>query len=287
MSLVIQISDTHFGTEQADVVEALVRLIREQAPDLVVLSGDITQRARRSQFAAARAFVDRLAPAPLVAIPGNHDIPLLNVGMRLLAPYANYRRAFGEELEPEFEQPQLLVVTVNTTRPYKHADGEVSPAQIQRVAERLEASPAAQLRIVVTHQPICALLPEDECNVLHGSTAAVRRWAEAGADLILGGHIHLPYVCALHERHDKVARRLWAVQAGTAVSSRVRHGAGNSVNLIRYGDAGSDGKPSPLSCAVERWDYQHQTRHFMPVNVIALDLDRDAAPGTANNISND
>ena len=286
MSLVIQISDTHFGTEQADVVEALVRLIREQAPDLVVLSGDITQRARRSQFAAARAFVDRLAPTPLVAIPGNHDIPLLNVGLRLLAPYANYRRAVGEELEPEFEQPQLLVVTVNTTRSYKHADGEVSPAQIQRIAERLEASPAGQLRIVVTHQPICALLPEDECNVLHGSTAAVRRWAEAGADLILGGHIHLPYVCALHERHDKVARRLWAVQAGTAVSSRVRHGAGNSVNLIRYGDAGSDGKRSPPSCAVERWDYQHQTRHFMPVNVIALDLDRDAAPGTANDISN-
>jgi 3',5'-cyclic AMP phosphodiesterase CpdA len=248
-----------------------------------VLSGDITQRARRSQFAAARAFVDSLAPTPLVAIPGNHDIPLFNVGLRLLAPYANYRRAFGEELEPEFEQPQLLVVTVNTTRPYKHADGEVSPAQIQRVAARLEASPSAQLRIVVTHQPICALLPEDECNVLHGSVAAVRRWAEAGADLILGGHIHLPYVCALHERHDKVARRLWAVQAGTAVSSRVRHGASNSVNLIRYGDGGQ----GPLSCAVERWDYQHQTRHFMPVNVVALDLDRGAAQGTANNFSND
>ncbi|HEX8884498.1 MAG TPA: metallophosphoesterase, partial [Noviherbaspirillum sp.] len=179
--------------------------------------------------------------------------------------------------------PQLLVVTVNTTRPYKHADGEVSPAQIQRVAARLEASPAAQLRIVVTHQPICALLPEDECNVLHGSAAAVRRWAEAGADLILGGHIHLPYVCALHERHDKVARRLWAVQAGTAVSSRVRHGASNSVNLIRYGDGGQ----GPLSCAVERWDYQHQTRHFMPVNVVALDLDRGEAQATANDFSNE
>lgn len=280
MSLLIQISDTHFGTEQPDVVEALTRLVREQSPDLVVLSGDITQRARRSQFAAARAFVDSLAPTPLVAIPGNHDIPLFNVGLRLLAPYANYRRAFGDELEPAFEQPKLLVLTVNTTRPYKHADGEVSPAQIQRIATRLEASPAEQLRIVVTHQPICALLPEDESNVLHGSVAAVRRWAEAGADLILGGHIHLPYVCALHERHDKLARRLWAVQAGTAVSSRVRHGAGNSVNLIRYGD----GERGPLSCAVERWDYQHKTRHFMPVNVVALDLDRDAAHGTANPI---
>src|SRR6476661_987702 len=103
MSLLMQISDTHFGTEQGDVVEALVRLVREQAPDLVMLSGDITQRARRRQFAAARAFVDRLAPVPLVAIPGNHDIPLFNVALRLMAPYANYSRAFGAELEPVFE----------------------------------------------------------------------------------------------------------------------------------------------------------------------------------------
>lgn len=279
MSVLLQISDTHFGTEQADVLRALTRLVSEQAPDLVVLSGDITQRARRSQFAAARAFVDSLAPTPLVAIPGNHDIPLFNLGLRLLAPYANYQRAFGDELEPVFEAPDLLVVTINTTRPYKHADGEVSPAQIQRVAARLEASPAAQLRVVVTHQPICALLPEDECNVLHGSAAAVRRWAEAGADLILGGHIHLPYVCPLHERHDSLSRRLWAVQAGTAVSSRVRHGAGNSVNLIRYGDERGGGA---LSCAVERWDYQQRTRHFMPVKVVAMDLDRDATEKISN-----
>lgn len=273
MSLLIQISDTHFGTEQADVVEALVGLVQEQTPDLVMLSGDITQRARRSQFDAARAFVDRLAPIPLIAIPGNHDIPLFNVGMRMLAPYANYSRAFGDELEPMFELPQMLVMGVNTTRPYKHKDGELSPAQIQRVATRLESAPPDQLRVIMTHQPICALLPADKCNVLHGSASAVRRWSEAGADLILGGHIHLPYVCALHERHDRLVRRLWAVQAGTAVSSRVRHNTNNSVNLIRY----ADGQRPMLTCAVERWDYQPRTRHFMPVNVTALELDRSAA----------
>ena len=273
MSLVLQISDTHFGTEQADVVEALVRLVKDERPGLVILSGDITQRARRSQFAAARAFVDRLAPAPLLAIPGNHDIPLFNIGMRLLAPYANYSRAFGAELEPVFEREQLLVMGVNTTRPDKHADGEVSLAQVQRVADRLARAKPEQLRVVVTHQPICALLPEDEHNVLQGHDAAVRRWSEAGADLILGGHIHLPYVVALSERHPYLARAVWAVQAGTAVSSRLRHGANNSVNLIRY----ADGQRPAGTCSIERWDYQPQTRHFMPVNITAVDLDRHTA----------
>ena len=273
MSVVMQISDTHFGTEQADVVEALLRMFAEEKPELVILSGDITQRARRSQFAAARAFVDRLAPTPLVIIPGNHDIPLLNMGMRLMAPYANYIRAFGAELEPEFSAPRLLVMGVNTTRPYRHADGEVSVAQVQRVATRLMRASPEQLRIVVTHQPICALTPEDEVNVLEGHAGAVRRWAEAGADLVLGGHIHLPYVIPLNERHPYLARRMWAVQAGTAVSSRLRYGVNNSVNLIRY----ADGQRPAWTCSIERWDYQPQNRHFMPVNITALELDRHVA----------
>jgi 3',5'-cyclic AMP phosphodiesterase CpdA len=273
MSVVMQISDTHFGTEQPDVIEALLRMFREEKPDLVILSGDITQRARRSQFAAARAFVDRLAPTPLVAIPGNHDIPLLNMGLRLLAPYANYSRAFGAELEPEFASPKLLVMGLNTTRPYKHADGEISVAQVQRVSSRLLQASPQQLRIVVTHQPICALLPEDESNVLLGHAGAIRRWSEAGADLVLGGHIHLPYVIPLNERHPYLARRMWAVQAGTAVSSRLRHGANNSVNLIRY----ADGQRPAWTCSIERWDFQPQARHFMPVNITALELDRSVA----------
>ena len=273
MSVVMQISDTHFGTEQPDVIEALLRMFREEKPDLVILSGDITQRARRSQFAAARAFVDRLAPTPLVAIPGNHDIPLLNMGLRLLAPYANYSRAFGAELEPEFASPKLLVMGLNTTRPYKHADGEISVAQVQRVSSRLLQASPQQLRIVVTHQPICALLPEDESNVLLGHAGAIRRWSEAGADLVLGGHIHLPYVIPLNERHPYLARRMWAVQAGTAVSSRLRQGANNSVNLIRY----ADGQRPAWTCSIERWDFQPQARHFMPVNITALELDRSVA----------
>ena len=104
MSVLLQISDPHFGTEQAPVLAALAALARQQRPDLLVLSGDITQRASADQFRAARAFVDQLG-MPLLAIAGNHDIPLFNLGARFLQPYARFSAAFGDNLEPEHESP--------------------------------------------------------------------------------------------------------------------------------------------------------------------------------------
>jgi 3',5'-cyclic AMP phosphodiesterase CpdA len=258
VSVVLQISDTHFGTEQPAVVEALLQLVRHQPPDIVVVSGDITQRARRNQFRAAREFVTRLAAPKTLVLPGNHDIPLFNLIMRIFCPYANHQRAFGVELEPEFESADLLVLGVNTTRPSRHVDGEVSDTQILRVSQRLRQAKAGQLRMVVTHQPVHVTRPEDEINLLHGHREAVQAWARAGVDLILGGHIHLPYVRPLRERFPDLQRSVWAVQAGTAVSSRVRGSMPNSVNLIRYVKSAR-----PRQCMVTRWDYEATDQRFV------------------------
>ena len=262
MSVLLQISDPHFGTEQAPVVEALVALARQQRPDLLVLSGDITQRARPAQFRAARSFMDRLG-GPLLAIPGNHDIPLLNLWARWKTPYAQHCAAFGAELEPVFRSADMLVIGVNTTRAYRHANGEVSPAQIDRVASLLAGATAAQLRVVVVHQPIAVERPEDVKNLLRGHADAQRVWARAGADLVLGGHIHLPFVRQL----PGVARPMWAVQAGTALSSRVRAGAPNSVNLLRW-------QPSERTCQVEQWDFAADAGVFACAKVTTLLVDR-------------
>ncbi len=267
-STLLQISDAHFGTERPLVVQALLRLAREQAPDLVVLSGDITQRARRSQFSAARAFIDQLQPAALLAIPGNHDIPLFNLAARVFAPYANYSRAFGHNLEPEFESADLLAIGVNTTRPRRHKDGELSPAQIDRVSRRLRRAAASQLRIVVVHQPVLAIRASDEANLLHGHRQAVPAWAAEGADIIMGGHIHLPYVHSLRTTFPDLPRDMWTVQAGTSVSSRIREGVTNSVNMIR-----SDGAQSPRRCTVERWDYSATSDRFERHTVESLRFD--------------
>jgi 3',5'-cyclic AMP phosphodiesterase CpdA len=250
MTTLLQVSDAHFGTEQAPVVQALLLLARSEAPDLVVMSGDITQRARRRQFAAARAFIDELKPAALLTIPGNHDIPLFNLALRALAPYANYSRAFGVDLEPVFESPHLLVIGVNTTRPQRHKDGELSEQQIESVTHRLQRASPSQLRIIVVHQPVLAIRETDEDNLLHGHRRAVPAWAAAGGDIIMGGHIHLPYVRSMRTTFGALPRDIWTVQAGTAVSSRLREGITNSVNLIRC-----NGDESPRRCAVERWDY--------------------------------
>ncbi|MGE0666512.1 MAG: metallophosphoesterase [Sphingomonadales bacterium] len=244
---VIQISDPHFGTVRPPVAEALLRLVEVEAPDLAILSGDITQRARTHEFDEARAFVDRLHVPAWLVIPGNHDVPLYNLPARLLSPYAGFQRVFGDDLEPAFESESLLALTVKTTRRYRHVDGEVSGEQIERVSSRLRAARPEQLRIVVTHQPVCVPRPEDEKDLLHGHGKAVRAWAAAGADIIMGGHIHLPYVCPLHEAHPGLSRAVWAVQAGTSLSWRIRWEADNSVNLIRYDEPGA--------CTVERWDY--------------------------------
>jgi len=266
MSVLLQISDTHFGTEWPPVVEALVALARREQPDLVVLSGDITQRARAAEFAAARAFVDRLG-APWVAIPGNHDIPLYNLAARIGWPYAGQRAAFGAELEPVHASPGLLVLCINTTRPWRHENGVVDAAQIERVAARLAAATAAQLRVVVVHQPAAVWRPEDAHDLLRGHDAALQRWAEAGADIVMGGHIHLPYVIA----PAGLARRLWVVQAGTAVSSRVRAGVPNSVNLLRWG-----GSAGAREAIVERWDCDAKGGEFTRSDVTVLHPERAA-----------
>ena len=261
MSVLLQISDTHFGTERPEVVEALVDLAAQQSPDLIVLSGDITQRARPAQFRAARAFVDRLQ-APVLAIPGNHDIALFDLWSRFVRPYGRYSAAFGADLDPVFETHEWLVIGVNTTRYWRHKNGEVSAAQIDRVSRRLAEAQAGQLRAVVVHQPAAVTQATDRADVFKGHDEAIRAWAAAGADVILGGHIHLPYTLAM----NGLARRLWVVQAGTAVSSRTRPGVPNSVNVLRWEprEAGArlSGHNAGPWASLEQWDYSPPQQRF-------------------------
>lgn len=264
MTVLVQISDTHFGTEQAPVVEALVQWVHAQAPDVLLLSGDITQRATRAQFSAARDFLRRLQVPRTLVIPGNHDIPLFALAARLFNPYGRYRDAFGPDLEPVLDAPDCLLLALNTTRWWRHEDGELSAAQVERVAARLQTARPEQLRIVAVHQPLVVTRPEDQRNLLHGHADARARWAEAGVDLVLGGHIHLPFAAPLPTRGTA-----WAVQAGTAVSSRVRSGAPNSVNLIRGPWIDAQGQ---RHCTLERWDHPAAGSGFVAAEVRTLGL---------------
>ncbi|WP_120993069.1 metallophosphoesterase family protein [Stutzerimonas urumqiensis] len=251
MTTLLQISDTHFGTELPEVVRAMEEHVREHGADLLVFSGDITQRARRGQFADAQAFVRRLeglgVPRTLV-IPGNHDIPLYNLFARFLTPYRNYRRHFGDDLEPTFENEHMLVIGLNTTHPRRHKDGLVTAKQVDTVCERLARSDAGKVRIVVAHQPFGAMVLSDLSNLQHGADAALHRWADAGLDLVMGGHIHLPYVLPLSKQYPGLSREIWMVQSGTTLSSRLRGTSPNSFNRLRLKREGDK------QVCVERWD---------------------------------
>lgn len=268
MIRLLQISDTHFGTERPEVVAAVCELSRAQKPELVILSGDITQRARRVQFAAARNFTDQLN-APLLSVPGNHDLPLFNVFARVSHPYRNYRRYFGNELEPEFETDQLLVIGVNSTRPERHKNGELTDKQIERVTRRLRQADREQLRVVVQHHPVRAVEESDTENLMIGREKAIPAWVDAGIDLVLAGHIHLPYVLPLYGDKGEDGRQAWTVQAGTAVSERVRGNIPNSVNLISY--QYDQGKPR---CWIERWDYNADSKSFESAQSTATSISR-------------
>lgn len=262
MTVVLQLSDPHFGTERPMAMAALERFCGELQPDLLLVTGDVTQRARPVEFSRAKAFIDKLAVPARLVIPGNHDIPLYAMHTRLMHPYRRYERAFGPAVDGEFDNDDLLLIALITTRRYRHKHGEVSEAQIERTAHRLASARPGQLRLVAVHQPVAVTRESDLVNLLRGHARAVRRWAEAGADAVVGGHIHLPYVLPLHERRPELPRAVWAVQAGTALSTRVRGGIPNSVNVIRT-------EPD-RSALVERWDLDETAGLFQRVNSTAL-----------------
>ncbi|KIF82770.1 metallophosphoesterase family protein [Noviherbaspirillum autotrophicum] len=229
MTCIAHISDTHFGTEDAPVCLALRQALLQAAPDLVVLSGDITQRARRAQFRAARAFLDSLAPLPVLTLPGNHDLPLFDLFSRFTGPYRRYLRHICPTLAPRWQGAALAVVGVNSTRVLRHKNGVLSAALVRQVAQQIAELPQA-FKVVALHHPLAVIEAGDAGNRARGADDALAAWIDAGADLILGGHIHLPY-CILA---GPASRKAVILQAGTAVSTRRRGGQANSFNLVRF-----------------------------------------------------
>lgn len=275
---IVQISDSHFGTEVAPVERALRSMIHELAPSAIIVSGDVTQRARQSQFRAARRFFDSLPKVPLLATPGNHDIPMFALQKRLLRPYGHWIKVFGTDLEPVLETERVLVQCVNSTRWFRRKHGQVSAAQIERVARRIRQATPEQLRVVVAHHPLLAIRDSDNNNLLRGHQEATRAWTDAKVDIVMGGHIHLPYIRPLHVEVENPPHHCWVVQAGTAVSKRVREGIPNSVNVLRFADSG------PVHCAVERWDYQAASGSFEQLHSVDLPLTREPPPAAASSL---
>ena len=231
MRIVAHLSDLHFGRLDDSVLPALTRSVRDAEPDVVVVSGDLTQRARRREFAAARRYLDEL-PSPQIVVPGNHDVPMHDVLSRWLSPLANYRRYINADSEPFYADEEIAVVGINTARSNVIKGGRTNREQVARSCERLEGAGKDITRIIVTHHPFD--LPQNETGgaLVGRADMAMAGFAGCRVDLILSGHMHVSHRSHSATRYRIPGYSAIMVQAGTATSSR-RRGELNAYNIIR------------------------------------------------------
>jgi 3',5'-cyclic AMP phosphodiesterase CpdA len=228
MFRLVQLSDLHFGRIQDGAIPAVLEAVHSIAPDLIVITGDLTQRAFRGQFREAAQFLRALPREPL-CMPGNHDVPMHNPLMRLVWPLALYRRAIDSQVEAFHEDDMVAVAALNTAHGWTVMDGRLTWTQHEWVKARFAQS-RAPIRIVASHHPLD--LPREDPHPL---PALARRmvpvWIERlGVDVFLAGHLHRSRTM-LGPVRTVAGRTALFAQAGTSTSDR-HSGAGNAFNLL-------------------------------------------------------
>lgn len=251
MRTLVHMSDLHFGRIDPVLLAPLKARVEALRPDVVVVSGDLTQRARSAQFKQARAWLDTL-PGPQIVVPGNHDIPLYNVAARFFTPLVKYRRHITSNLAPEYVDDEIAVLGLNTARSLTFKDGRVNREQIDRLHDRFRALPPGLTHIVVTHHPFD--LPDnfDKDDLVDRAPMAMEVFASCGVDLLLAGHLHSSHAANSAQRYKIGGYAALVVQAGTATSTRKR-GEENSFNAIRI---------EPGKLTVERYSWQETVSSF-------------------------
>lgn len=222
MRTIAHISDLHFGTAMPLIAAGLLEELRARAPSLIVVSGDLTQRARRRQFKEARVFLDQLS-SPYLVVPGNHDVPLYDVARRFVSPLGHYQELIQEELDPTYQDDELFVAGLNTARSLVWKAGRISEEQIAELRRRLSGA-GDRFKVVVTHHPFIPSPMSVGAGIELGrASEALTVLEEAQVDLLLAGHLHQGYSGDTRSHFASARRSIIAVQAGTAISRRVRH----------------------------------------------------------------
>ena len=233
MRTLVQLSDLHFGRTNPAVLQPLLDAVAAIRPDVVVVSGDLTQRARAAEFREARAFLDRL-PSPRIVVPGNHDVPLYRVWERILSPLGKYRRLVTDDLSPSFVDAEIAVLGINTARALTFKNGRINDEQMETIGARFAALPEGVTKIVVTHHPFDLPDTPGAEDIVGRAAAAMQVFARCGVDLLLAGHFHTTQSGETSARHPLPGYSALVVQAGTATSTRGR-GESNSFNVIEVG----------------------------------------------------
>jgi 3',5'-cyclic AMP phosphodiesterase CpdA len=216
---ILHFTDVHFGTQDDRAIEAATAYARENAHDLTVISGDLTQTGVDTEFAAAADWLKRL-PGPVISCAGNHDTTYYNVPMRILRPWGRFRRWIGEVQGVEHRSPGLAVRTVNTARGIQMrtnwSKGRADLADFRAAAEAISDCSNDTLRVIVCHHPLMEVLGEPITGDVTRGKEAAAVLAEHRVDLVLGGHFHYPFA-ATYPVGDE---RTHGVGAGTLSTRR-------------------------------------------------------------------
>ena len=200
----LHISDLHAGSVEETALErGLEPLIERFEPELIAVTGDVTHRGRRGQHEQVAAFLRGLGP-PLLVIPGNHDIPY-TFPARFTRPWAEFERQW-ETVEPVFRSERLFVVGLNSVRPWRHQSGGIRATQIEHAAELLTQAPAGALRVVALHHHLIGAPWRSRKKPVAKRSTVLAGLVDAGAELILAGHIHQAAVSERHEFEVEVRR---------------------------------------------------------------------------------
>ena len=271
MRQLLHISDIHFGPPHVnEVSDGVLDLITRRQPDHVIISGDLTQRAKPHQFQQARAFVDRM-PVPSLTVPGNHDVPLYRVWERGFAPYAAYRRYFSPELEPEFEDEEMLIIGLNSAHGLTVKDGRLTRATLRRAARRLAQAPSSVYKLIVVHHQLVPPPRYDNLRVLENAHEALDLFSRHGVDMVLSGHLHQAYITTSEAYQPSGRRPVLLVHSGTSTSNRGRGSERlkNTCNWIRLEDGEieiSQLEWRPQGPGFEQAGFVETSRHRYPRN---------------------
>lgn len=242
MITIIHGSDLHFGKPHDPAAsETFLETIHELAPDLLVLSGDFTQRAKVQEYEAARAWLDRLPDIPTVVTPGNHDVPLYRVWERLRRPFENYQRWIHPELDVVTSVPGVTAISLNSAAPRRAiVNGRIDRHQIEFAREAFLRADPADLKVVVAHHHLAPAPDYEGDKPLPGAREILDAFEAMGVDMVLGGHLHRAYIgnsLDVYPGEDR-SRGVIIVQSGTTTSrrGRARERAKTTFNLIRVGD---------------------------------------------------
>ncbi|WP_442511472.1 metallophosphoesterase family protein [Novipirellula sp. SH528] len=265
---ILHISDLHFGPPYLPRVgQAMIELAPKLEPDAIVVSGDLTQRAKREQFIAAREFLDQLPRCPMLVIPGNHDVPLYRVKERLTDPLGVYREIISDDLSPVLTSDEAIIVGVDSTSPHRAiSNGRIVPSQLEHCRRIFESAPPQLCKILVAHHHFAPAPDNLRDSAMPKAERAINQFVDQGVELILGGHLHRAYIGNSLDFYsgNHRDRGIVIVQCGTTTSrrGRGREREKNSFNLIEI-------KPETLSVTHhmyfdEQGDFAALSRHQFP-----------------------